>query len=160
MQLERRRDLANGRQGRFQAACRLGFDLPAQAKSDKSQGVRGTEAPDSINQTLKKTEKHVSVFSGEVQFLEVGNLALRQIHFQADRDGGLRRQLWGAAERNTLALANGARANAGFETITLKAARGVNLGGTKVDGNLDCRSSPRRRNIGETGGGSVFLSIS
>src|SRR3984893_4703146 len=67
MQLERRRDLANGRQGRFQAACRLGFDLPAQAKSDKSQGVRGTESPDSINQTLKKTEKHVSVFSGEVQ---------------------------------------------------------------------------------------------
>src|ERR1700724_3022392 len=66
MQLERRRDLANGRQGRFQAACRLGFDLPAQAKSDKSQGVRGTEAPDSINQKLKKTEKHVSVFSGEV----------------------------------------------------------------------------------------------
>src|ERR1700731_4088451 len=67
MQLERRRDLANGRQSRFQAACRLGFDLPAQAKSDKSQGVRGTESPDSINQTLKKTEKHVSVFSGEVQ---------------------------------------------------------------------------------------------
>ena len=26
---------------------------------------------------------------------------------------------WGAAERNTLAPANGARANAGFETITL-----------------------------------------
>src|SRR5260370_35623827 len=67
MQLERRRDLANGRQGRFQAACRLGRDLPAQAKSDKSQGVRGTESPDSINQTLKKTEKLVSVFSGEVQ---------------------------------------------------------------------------------------------
>src|SRR5260370_17732055 len=66
MQLERRRDLANGRQGRFQAACRLGRDLPAQAKSDKSQGVRGTESPDSINQTLKKTEKLVSVFSGEV----------------------------------------------------------------------------------------------
>ena len=70
MQLERRRDLANGRQGRFQAACRLGFDLPAQAKSDKSQGVRGTESPDSINQTLKKTEKHVSVFSGEVHPIE------------------------------------------------------------------------------------------
>src|SRR6202011_5531932 len=67
MQLERRRDLANGRQGRFRAPSRLGFDLPAQAKSDKSQGVRGTESPDSINQTLKKTEKHVSVFSGEVQ---------------------------------------------------------------------------------------------
>src|SRR5260370_32877324 len=66
MQLERRRELANGRQGRFQAACRLGRDLPAQAKSDKSQGVRGTESPDSINQTLKKTEKLVSVFSGEV----------------------------------------------------------------------------------------------
>ena len=47
------------------------------------------------------------------------NLALRQIHFQADRDGGLRRQLWGVAERNTFALANGARANTGFETITL-----------------------------------------
>src|SRR5260370_8566090 len=67
MQSERRRDLANGRQGRFKAACRLGRDLPAQAKSDKSQGVRGTESPDSINQTLKKTEKLVSVFSGEVQ---------------------------------------------------------------------------------------------
>src|ERR1700676_2003031 len=67
MHLERRRDLAHGRQGRFQAAYRLGHDLPAQAKSDKSQGVRGTESPASINQTLKKTEKHVSVFSGEVQ---------------------------------------------------------------------------------------------
>src|SRR3982074_3178968 len=72
MQLERRRDLANGRQGRFRAPCRLGFDLPAQAKSDKSQGVRGTESPDSINQTLKKTEKHVSVFSGEVQTPHLG----------------------------------------------------------------------------------------
>ena len=61
MQLERRRDLANGRQGRFQAACRLGRDLPAQAKSDKSQGVRGTESPDSSDQTLKKTEQLVSV---------------------------------------------------------------------------------------------------
>jgi hypothetical protein len=56
-----------GRSGRFQAAYRLGHDLPAQAKSDKSQGVRGTESPDFINQTLKKTEKLVSVFSGEVQ---------------------------------------------------------------------------------------------
>jgi len=56
-----------------------------------------------------------------LQFPEIGNLALLQIHFQAHRDGGLRRQLWwfwGTAERNTLALADGARANAGFETVT------------------------------------------
>ena len=56
-----------------------------------------------------------------LQFPEVGNLALLQIHFQAHRDVVLRRQLWwlwGAAERYTLALANGTRANADFETIT------------------------------------------
>jgi len=35
--------------------------LPAQVKSDKSQGVRGTESPDSSDQTLKKTEQLVSV---------------------------------------------------------------------------------------------------
>src|SRR6516162_9958333 len=40
--------------------------LPEQAKSVKSQGVRGTESPDSLNNTLKKTENQVSVFSGEV----------------------------------------------------------------------------------------------
>jgi hypothetical protein len=42
--------------------------LPEQAKSVKSQGVRGTESPDSPNNTLKKTENQVSVFSGEVHF--------------------------------------------------------------------------------------------
>jgi hypothetical protein len=36
--------------------------LPEQAQSEKSQGVRGTESPDPINQTLKKTEKLVFVF--------------------------------------------------------------------------------------------------
>ena len=41
--------------------------LPEQAQSEKSQGVRGTESPDSFNNTLKKTENYVSVFSGEVQ---------------------------------------------------------------------------------------------
>src|SRR5260370_17446635 len=73
MQLERRRDLANGRQGRFQAACRLGRDLPAQAKSDKSQGVRGTESPDSINQTLKKNrETRVRFFGGSTILWSIG----------------------------------------------------------------------------------------
>jgi len=43
-------------------------DLPEQAKSVKSQGVRGTESPGSINQTLKGTEKLVFVFfRGEVR---------------------------------------------------------------------------------------------
>jgi putative transposase len=41
--------------------------LPEQAQSGKSQGVRGTESPDSSNNTPKKTENYVSVFSGEVQ---------------------------------------------------------------------------------------------
>src|SRR5262249_61725022 len=41
--------------------------LPEQAQSEKSQGVRGTESPDSCNNTLKKTENYVSVFSGELQ---------------------------------------------------------------------------------------------
>jgi putative transposase len=40
--------------------------LPEQAQSGKSQGVRGTESPDSSNNTPKKTENYVSVFSGEV----------------------------------------------------------------------------------------------
>ena len=56
-----------------------------------------------------------------VQFLEVGNLALLQIHFQAHRDGGMRRMLcglWEAAKPHTLALANRARTNAGFDAIT------------------------------------------
>jgi len=43
--------------------------LPEQAQSGKSQGVRGTESPDSSNNTPKKTENYVSVFSGEVQLL-------------------------------------------------------------------------------------------
>jgi transposase InsO family protein len=62
--LERRCGLADGRRGRRKAACR---PLPAQAQSEKSQGVRGTESPDSLNNTLKKTENYVSVFSGELQ---------------------------------------------------------------------------------------------
>src|SRR5262249_20515066 len=41
--------------------------LPEQTPSEKSQGVRGTESPDSCNNTLKKTENYVSVFSGELQ---------------------------------------------------------------------------------------------
>jgi hypothetical protein len=44
-----------------------GLVLPEQAQSEKSQGVRGTESPDSFDNTLKKTENYVSVFSGEVQ---------------------------------------------------------------------------------------------
>jgi hypothetical protein len=65
MQLERRGDLAHGGRARFKAglsACRL----PAQVKSDKSQGVRGTESPDCSYQTLKKTQQLVSVFLGEL----------------------------------------------------------------------------------------------
>src|SRR5438876_7367990 len=42
--------------------------LPEQAQSEKSQGVRGTESPDSFDNTLKKTENYVSVFSGELQW--------------------------------------------------------------------------------------------
>jgi hypothetical protein len=49
--------------------------LPEQAQSEKSQGVRGTESwteswtesPDSFDNTVKKTENYVSVFSGELQ---------------------------------------------------------------------------------------------
>ena len=40
---------------------------PEQAQSEKSQGVRGTESPDSFDNTLKKTENNVSVFPGELQ---------------------------------------------------------------------------------------------
>ena len=42
--------------------------LPERAQSEKSQGVPGTESPDSSNNTLKKTENFVSVFLGELQF--------------------------------------------------------------------------------------------
>src|ERR1700740_2496630 len=44
-----------------------GGPLPEQVKSEKSQGVGGTESPDSFDDTVKKTEHYVSVFSGEVQ---------------------------------------------------------------------------------------------
>jgi putative transposase len=54
--------------GRAASRRLAGLAVPAGAsQSDKSQGVRGTESPDSFNNTLKKTEKLVSVFSGEVQ---------------------------------------------------------------------------------------------
>src|SRR6266436_3126199 len=66
MHLERRCGLANGRCGRFRAAHQAWPILPEQAQSEKSQGVRGTESPDSFNNTLKKTENYVSVFSGEL----------------------------------------------------------------------------------------------
>jgi hypothetical protein len=41
-----------------------GRSLPEQAQSEKSQGVRGTESPDSFDKTLKQAENYVSVFSG------------------------------------------------------------------------------------------------
>src|SRR5438132_4404746 len=44
-----------------------GRSLPEQAQSEKSQGVRGTESPESFDNTVKKTENYVSVFSGELQ---------------------------------------------------------------------------------------------
>ena len=44
-----------------------GRNLPEQVQSEKSQGVRGTESPDYFDDTVKKTENYVSVFSGEVQ---------------------------------------------------------------------------------------------
>jgi hypothetical protein len=43
-----------------------GRSPPEQAQSEKSQGVRGTESPDSPVNT-KETENYVSVFSGELQ---------------------------------------------------------------------------------------------
>src|SRR6266446_10972133 len=43
-----------------------GRSLPEQAQSEKSQGVRGTESPESFDNTVKKTENYVSVFSGEL----------------------------------------------------------------------------------------------
>ena len=67
MQLERRSDLAHGRQEPLAGGLPARQVLPEQVQSEKSQGVRGTESPDSINQTLKKSENLVSVFSGEVQ---------------------------------------------------------------------------------------------
>ena len=63
MQLERRGDLAHGGRARFKAGLPC---LPAQVKSDKSQGVWGTESPDCSDQTLKKTQQLVSVFLGEL----------------------------------------------------------------------------------------------
>ena len=66
MQLERRGDLAHGGRARFKAGSWVLPYLPAQVKSDKSQGVRGTESPDCSYQTLKKTQQLVSVFLGEL----------------------------------------------------------------------------------------------
>src|ERR1700731_1776200 len=68
MQLERRCSLANGRRGRFRATCRPGKVLPEQVQSDKSQGVRGTESPDSINQTLRKPRNPCPFFRGNYNF--------------------------------------------------------------------------------------------
>src|SRR5260370_26927557 len=73
MQLERRCGLANGRCGRFQASDPgppggtpgPGPILPEQAQSEKSQGVRGTDSPDSFNNTLKKTENTCPFFRGK-----------------------------------------------------------------------------------------------
>src|SRR6266566_10093934 len=45
-----------------------GRSPPEQAQSEKSQGVRGTESPDSSVNT-KETENYVSVFSGELPLL-------------------------------------------------------------------------------------------
>jgi Tn3 transposase DDE domain len=42
-----------------------GRSPPEQAQSEKSQGVRGTESPDSSVNT-KETENYVSVFAGEL----------------------------------------------------------------------------------------------
>jgi len=65
-QLERRCSLANGRRGRLRAAHRpKGRHPPEQVQSEKSQGVRGTESPDSFDDTVKKTEHYVSVVSGK-----------------------------------------------------------------------------------------------
>src|SRR5713101_6058848 len=76
MQLERRCGLANGRCGRFQAAHPGPPGgtpgprpiLPEQAQSEKSQGVRGTESPDSFNNTLKKTENTCPFFRGKYSY--------------------------------------------------------------------------------------------
>ena len=57
-----------------------------------------------------------------LQFLQVDDVLLGQIHLQAHEGGSLRRRLrclWEAPERNTLTLANGVLTNAGFKTITL-----------------------------------------
>jgi hypothetical protein len=66
MQLERQGDLAHGGRARFKSGLAGLPCLPAQVKSDKSQGVRGTESPDCSYQTLKKTQQLVSVFLGEL----------------------------------------------------------------------------------------------
>ena len=66
MQLERRGDLAHGGRAPLQSGLAGACHLPAQVKSDKSQGVRGTESPDCSYQTLKKTQQLVSVFLGEL----------------------------------------------------------------------------------------------
>jgi hypothetical protein len=52
------RTAAHGGRARFKPGLPC---LPAQVKSDKSQGVRGTESPDSSDQTLQRTEQLVSV---------------------------------------------------------------------------------------------------
>ena len=70
---------------------------------------------------VRDSLRHDDRYGIRLQLLEVGNGALLQIHFQAHRDGGLRRLLcglWEAAEPHTLALANRARANADFDAIT------------------------------------------
>ena len=67
---------------------------------------------------VRDSLRHDDRYGIRLQLLEVGNGALLQIHFQAHRDGGLRRLLcglWKAAEPHTLALANRARANADFD---------------------------------------------
>ena len=60
---------------------RPGPVLPEQVQSEKSQGVRGTESPDSFDNTLKKTENYVSVFSGEVHTTHLlGNELLKDLN--------------------------------------------------------------------------------
>jgi len=61
--------------------------LPEQAQSGKSQGVRGTESPDSSNNTPKKTENYVSVFSGEVQSGSLRNCHRTATQAPADQGG-------------------------------------------------------------------------
>ncbi len=77
MQLERRRDLADGRQGRFEAACRLGRDLPRKPKATNPRGFGGQSPPDSINQTLNKPRNSCPLFRGKCKTLAFRKLWYR-----------------------------------------------------------------------------------
>jgi len=64
--LERRCSLANGGCGRQRAAHRpKGRFPPVQVQSEKSQGVRGTESPDSFDNTRKKPRITCPFFRGK-----------------------------------------------------------------------------------------------